>query len=41
MPGVIEVPDLMPIAQAIEELEFIVQLLQPEEIENRVLRLPL
>ena len=41
MAGVLEVPDLMPIAQAIEELELTVQLVDSEEIRDRVLRLPL
>lgn len=41
MPGVFEVPDLMPIGQAVEELLLVLQLLQPAEIENRVVRLPL
>ena len=41
MPGVVEVPDLMPIGEAIEELLLVVQLTKPEEIRDRVLRLPL
>ena len=41
MPGVIEVPDLMSIGQAIEEIILIAQLAEPEEIRDRVLRLPL
>lgn len=41
MAGVLEVPDLMPIAQTIEELELTVQLVDSEEIRDRVLRLPL
>lgn len=41
MPGVVEVPDLMPIGVAIQDLLLVVQLLAPEEIENRALRLPL
>lgn len=41
MPGVVEVPDLMPIGQAIEELMMVVQLMEPQEIRDRVLRLPL
>lgn len=41
MPGVLEVPDLMPIGQAIEELVLVVQLTEPAEIRDRVLRLPL
>ncbi len=41
MPGVLEVPDLLPIGEAIEELALIVALVEPEEISDRVLRLPL
>jgi hypothetical protein len=41
MPGVVEIPDLMPIGKAIEELLLVVQLLDPEEMRDRVLRLPL
>jgi hypothetical protein len=41
MPGVVEVPDLMPIGEAIQDLTLIVELLEPEEIRDRVLRLPL
>ena len=41
MPGVLEVPDLLPIGQAIEELALVVALVEPEEIKDRVLRLPL
>ena len=41
MPGVVEVPDLMPIGEAIRDLILVVELLEPEEIRDRVLRLPL
>lgn len=41
MPGVVEVPDLMSIGQAIEELALVIELAKPEEIRDRVLRLPL
>jgi predicted nuclease of predicted toxin-antitoxin system len=41
MPGVVEVPDLMPIGRAIEELLMVVQLLGSDEMQDRVLRLPL
>lgn len=37
----VEVPDLMPIGTAIEQLVLVVALLDPEEIQDRVLRLPL
>lgn len=41
MPGVVEIPDLLPIAQAIEELVLVIQLNEPDEMKDRVLRLPL
>jgi len=41
MPGVLEVPELLPIGRAIEELLLVVQLTEPEEIRDRALRLPL
>ncbi|HUE96808.1 MAG TPA: DUF5615 family PIN-like protein [Longimicrobiaceae bacterium] len=41
MPGVVEVPDLMPISEAIRDLILVAELLEPEEIRDRVLRLPL
>lgn len=41
MPGVVEVPDLMPIGRAIEELEMVVKLIAAEEFRDRVIRLPL
>lgn len=41
MPGVIAIPDTLPIGQAIEELVLIVECAQPADFENRVLYLPL
>lgn len=41
MPGVLEIPDLLPIGRAIEELLLVVELVEPEEIRDRALRLPL
>lgn len=41
MPGVVAVPDTMPIGQAIEELALIVECAQPADLENLVLFLPL
>jgi hypothetical protein len=41
MAGVVEVPDTMPIGQAIDEILLVVQLMEPHEIKDRVLRLPL
>ncbi len=41
MAGVLEIPDLMAIGQAVEELALVVELTTPEEMRNRVLRLPL
>lgn len=41
MPGVLEVPDLQPIGSSIEELLLVVRLLEPDEIRDRALRLPL
>ena len=41
LPGVFEVPDRMPTGRAIEELLLVVQLMEPGEIRDRVLRLPL
>jgi hypothetical protein len=41
MPGAFEVPSLMPIGQAIEELLLVLRLCRPAEIQDRVLRLPL
>jgi hypothetical protein len=41
MPGVVEVPDLMPVGEAIHELALVVQLMDPGEMRDRVVRLPL
>lgn len=41
MPGVIEIPDLLPIGQAIEEVLLLAELTEPSELRDRVLRLPL
>lgn len=41
MPGVIEIPASMPIGRAIDDLLLIVELTEPDEVRNRVLRLPL
>jgi hypothetical protein len=41
MPGVVVVPQSLPLGQAIDELEIVLRLSGPEELENRVLRLPL
>ena len=41
MPGVIAVPDTLPIGQAIEDLAVIVECSQPGELENLVVYLPL
>ena len=41
MPGVLEIPDLMAVGRAVDELEILVELLEPSEIAGRVLRLPL
>ncbi len=41
MPGIITVPDTMPIGQAIEELTIIVECSAPSEWENQVVYLPL
>jgi Domain of unknown function (DUF5615) len=41
MPGVIEVPLVMPIAQAIEDLLLFIEVSQPGEWENQVTYLPL
>lgn len=41
MAGVVEVPTTMSIGHAIDELLLVVQLLEPHEIKDRVLRLPL
>jgi hypothetical protein len=41
MPGVVEVPDLLQIGRAIEDLILIASLIEPDDIRARVLRLPL
>lgn len=41
MPGVIVVPREMPIGQAVSELELIVSASLPNELEGRVIRLPI
>lgn len=40
MPGVIVVPREMPIGQAVSELELVVSASLPNELEGRVIRLP-
>lgn len=41
MPGVVAVPPRIPIAQAIEDLLTIIEVATPDEMRDRVLRLPL
>jgi hypothetical protein len=41
MPGVIAVPDTMPIGAAIEDLVLVVECCQPAELDTRVFYLPL
>ena len=41
MPGVLEIPDLLPIGQAIDEVLLVAELAQASELRDRVLRLPL
>lgn len=41
MPGVVAVPDSLPIGQAIEELAVLVECSQPGEFENLVFYLPI
>jgi hypothetical protein len=41
MPGIIAVPDDLPIAQAIEELHLVVECCKDHELANQVLCLPL
>jgi hypothetical protein len=41
MPGLVEIPDRMPIGQAIDEVLLIAELASAEEMRDRVLRLPL
>jgi len=41
MPGIIAVPDDLPIGQAIEQLHMVVECAEEHELENQVLYLPL
>ena len=41
MPGIIAIPEDLPIGQAIEELHIVVACLEEHELENQVLYLPL
>jgi len=41
MPGVVAVPHRMPIGHAIEDLLLVIQVSAPDEMRDRVLRLPL
>jgi hypothetical protein len=41
MPGIVAIPDSLPIGQAIEELALIVQCAQPTDLQDLVLYLPL
>jgi predicted nuclease of predicted toxin-antitoxin system len=41
MPGIITVPDDLPIGQAIEQLHIVVECAEEHELENQVLCLPL
>jgi hypothetical protein len=41
MPGIVAIPDDMPIGQAIEQLHIVVVCLEENELENQVLYLPL
>jgi hypothetical protein len=41
MPGIIAIPDELPIGQAIEQLHIVVECLEENELENHVLYLPL
>jgi hypothetical protein len=41
MPGIIAVPDDLPIGQAIEQLHIVVECAEENELENQVLYLPL
>ncbi len=41
MPGIIAIPDDLPIGQAIEQLHIVVECLEENELENQVLYLPL
>jgi hypothetical protein len=41
MPGVVVVPQSLVLSRAIDELELLLRTTAPEELENRVVRLPL
>lgn len=41
MPGIIAIPDDLPIGQVIEQLHIVVECLEENELENQVLYLPL
>lgn len=41
MPGVVAVPDTLPIGQAIDELALLAECARPPDLENLVLYLPL
>jgi hypothetical protein len=41
MPGIIAVPDDLPIGQAIEQLHIVVECAEENELENQALYLPL
>ena len=41
MPGIIAIPDDIPIGQAIEQLQIVVESFRENELENQVLYLPL
>jgi hypothetical protein len=41
MPGIIAVPDDLPIGQAIEQLHIVVECTEGDELEKQVLYLPL
>jgi len=41
MPGIIAVPDDLPIGQAIEQLQIVVECAEENDLENQVLYLPL
>lgn len=41
IPGVIVVPERLPIGAAIEELSIVIECAQPEELRNRIVYLPL
>lgn len=41
MPGMVVVPDQMPIGAVIEDLLLLIQIATPDELQDRVIRLPL